>query len=236
MQKTQKTQKWLEAVKFDGKGLIPAIIQDAQSGDVLMMAYMNRQSLEKTLKTGLTHFWSRSRKKLWKKGESSGNIQQTKAICLDCDGDTLLIQVEQTRVACHTGRWSCFHRKLADRHWLILKEQPRPGEAARVLDRVYEVVLDRKKNPKKDSYVSTLLQGGRDRILKKIGEEAGELIIGSKNNRKAEIISEMADLWFHSLVLLGHHGFTPGDLYQEFQDRYGKSGLASKRTKGKGGR
>jgi phosphoribosyl-ATP pyrophosphohydrolase/phosphoribosyl-AMP cyclohydrolase len=217
----------LGVIKFDKAGLIPAIIQDAASGDVLMMAYMNRKSLEKTLKTGTTHFWSRSRKRLWQKGESSGNIQRVKSIRLDCDQDTLLVRVAQTRVACHTGRWSCFHQQLSDGRWVMmqngsdLKKNP-------IFDRVYQVILDRKKHPREDSYVSSLLKMGKDRILRKIGEESGELIIGSKNGQKAEIISEMADLWFHTLVLLGYHGITPQEIYQELEQRHGKSGLRKK--------
>ena len=229
-------QRWRVAVKFDRAGLIPAIIQDTQSSNILMVAYMNRESLEKTLQTGLTHFWSRSRKRLWQKGESSGNIQRVKAIYLDCDGDALLVQVEQTRIACHTGRWSCFHRKLDGGQWRLMEDQPRPAEVSHILNKVYQVIRDRKKHPKEDSYVSSLFKGGKDRILKKIGEEAGELIISSKNNRKSEIISEMADLWFHSLVLLGHHNITPEALYQEFQKRFGKPARRSKRTQNKGGK
>ena len=152
-----------------------------------------------------------------KKGESSGNVQQVKSLFLDCDGDTLVVRVEQTRVACHTGRWTCFHRKFSKGRWLIAKDGAVEESSARILEQVYNVILDRKKNPKKDSYVSTLLKGGRDRILKKIGEEAGELIIGSKNAKKAEIIHEMADLWFHSLVLLGHHGIPPEALERFFR-------------------
>jgi phosphoribosyl-ATP pyrophosphohydrolase/phosphoribosyl-AMP cyclohydrolase len=224
MKKKSRPKSILGVIKFDRAGLIPAIIQDAASGDVLMMAYMNRKSLEKTLKTGITHFWSRSRKRLWQKGESSGNIQQVKSIHLDCDQDTLLVRVAQTRVACHTGQWSCFHQQLSDGQWVMmqngsdLKKNP-------IFDRVYQVILDRKKNPRQDSYVSSLLKMGKDRILRKIGEESGELIIGSKNDQKAEIISEMADLWFHTLVLLGYHGITPQEIYQELEQRHGKSGL-----------
>lgn len=228
-----KTGDWLKSVKFSEPGLVPAIVQDIHSGDVLMLAYMNRESLEKTLQTGMTHFWSRSRKGLWQKGESSGNVQKVKAVCLDCDGDALLIQVEQTRVACHTGRWSCFHQRLSDGWWIVVEDSPRTAQAAHILDRVYQVILDRKENPKKDSYVGGLMKGGKDRILKKIGEEAGELIIGSKNENREEIISEMADLWFHALVLLGYHGITPEDLYGEFRKRFGKPGIKSK---GKGGK
>jgi phosphoribosyl-ATP pyrophosphohydrolase/phosphoribosyl-AMP cyclohydrolase len=220
-------QKLLNAIKFDPTGLIPAIIQDAASGDILMMAYMNRKSLEKTLTTGITHFWSRSRKRLWQKGESSGNIQKVRSIYLDCDQDTLLIQVDQTRVACHTGRWSCFHQQLRDGDWMLIEDETKDRETP-IFDRVYRTILDRKIHPKEDSYVTSLMKMGKDRILRKIGEESGELIIGSKNDQKPEIISEMADLWFHTLVLLGYHGITPQEIYQELEKRHGKSGLRKK--------
>ena len=235
MKRKRITGSIFDIIKFDEAGLIPAIIQDAASGDVLMMAYMNRKSLEKTLKTGITHFWSRSRKSLWQKGESSGNIQQVKSIHLDCDQDTLLVRVDQTRVACHTGRWSCFHQQIADGRWAIVENGSRVKKAP-IFDRVYQVILDRKKHPREESYVSSLLKMGKDRILRKIGEESGELIIGSKNDQKTEIISEMADLWFHTLVLLGYHGITPQEIYQELEQRHGKSGLRKrpKEEKGKG--
>jgi phosphoribosyl-ATP pyrophosphohydrolase/phosphoribosyl-AMP cyclohydrolase len=228
MKKKSTFHSIFDVIKFDQSGLIPAIIQDVASGDVLMMAYMNRKSLEKTLKTGITHFWSRSRKRLWKKGESSGNIQRVKSIRLDCDQDTLLVRVDQTRVACHTGRWSCFHQQLSDGRWVMMQNSSDPKKNP-IFDRVYQVILDRKKHPRPDSYVSSLLKMGKDRILRKIGEESGELIIGSKNNQKAEIISEMADLWFHTLVLLGYHGITPQEIYQELEQRHGKSGLKKNR-------
>lgn len=219
--------KWLKEIKFNESGLIPAIIQDDTTGDILMMAYMNREALEKTVQTGITHFWSRSREKLWQKGETSGNIQRVKSIRLDCDQDALLVRVEQTRVACHTGRWSCFHQELSDGQWILVEEKA-TAQKAPIFDRIYRVILDRKAHPKEDSYVSSLLKMGKDRILKKIGEEAGELIIGSKNDQKAEIISEMADLWFHTLVLLGYHRITPQEIYQELDKRHGKSGLRKK--------
>lgn len=226
-----EVKKLLDTLIFDESGLIPAIIQDTIHSDVLMLAYMNRKSLEKTLKTGITHFWSRSRGRLWQKGETSGNIQRVKSIRLDCDQDALLIEVKQTRVACHTGRWSCFHQQLNNGRWIIVEDSALGGSQARrapIFDRIYRVILDRKEHPKEDSYVSSLLRLGKDRILKKIGEESGELIIGSKNNQKAEIISEMADVWFHTLVLLGYHGITPQDIYQELEGRYGKSGIRKK--------
>ena len=143
---------------------------------------------------------------------------------LDCDQDTLLIQVDQTRVACHTGRWTCFHHQLNDGHWIIMEDRAK-NKKNPIFDRVYQTILNRKAYPKENSYVSSLMKMGKDRILRKIGEESGELIIGSKNDQKTEIISEMADLWFHTLVLLGYQGITPQEIYAELERRHGKPGL-----------
>jgi len=216
----------IKNLKYDSNGLIPAIIQDWKNGDVLMLAYMNEESLKKTIETGNTHFWSRSRNKLWKKGETSGNEQIVKEISYDCDNDTLLVKVEQKGVACHTGNRSCFYSKLTQ---VVIPSEARNLEvetfSGNVIDKIYEVILDRKRNLRESSYVSSLFKSGRDKILKKIGEEASEVVIGSKNDKKEEIIYEIADLWFHSLVLLGYHDITPEEIYKELQKRFGKSGI-----------
>jgi len=211
----------IKNLKYDSNGLIPVIIQDWKTGDVLMLAYMNEESLNKTIETGFTHFWSRSRNKLWKKGETSGNEQIVKEINYDCDNDTLLIKAEQKGVACHTGNRSCFYSEL------IPPSPPfdKGGMGGFVIDKIYEVILDRKRNLREGSYVSSLFKKGRDKILKKIGEEASEVVIGSKNDKKEEIIYEIADLWFHTLVLLGYHDISPEDIYKELQKRFGKSGI-----------
>ena len=207
-------------LKFDSNGLIPAIIQDHRSETILMLAYMNRESLSKTLTSGQVHFWSRSRKTLWHKGATSGNRLNVREIWVDCDGDTLLVRANPEGPACHTGRPTCFFRTL--RGGKMRRPGPSPVKAL-ILDQVYDVILDRKRSPKKKSYVSSLLRSGKDGILKKIGEESGELIIGSKNNRRSEIIWEAADLWFHTLVLLGYHNIAPSDIYRELQKRFGKT-------------
>jgi len=216
----------IKNLKYDSNGLIPVIIQDWKTGDVLMLAYMNEESLNKTIETGFTHFWSRSRNKLWKKGETSGNEQIVKEINYDCDNDTLLIKAEQKGVACHTGNRSCFYSKLTQG---VIPREARNLEvetfSGNVIDKIYEVILDRKRNLREGSYVSSLFKKGRDKILKKIGEEASEVVIGSKNDKKEEIIYEIADLWFHTLVLLGYHDISPEDIYKELQKRFGKSGI-----------
>lgn len=213
----------IEEIRYDEKGLIPAIAQDAESGEVLMTAFMNREALERTLETRVAHYWSRSRGKLWKKGETSGHIQKVHEIRFDCDSDAILLKVHQDGVACHTGHRSCFYRTIGE-------EMPRSSEAASdtsaLLDRLYEVIMDRKLNPPAEkSYVASLFAKGQDSILKKIGEEAGEVIIASKNRKEEEIIYETADLWFHSLVALAYHGIQPGDVLKELGRRYGKSGV-----------
>ncbi len=206
----------LEKLKFNDEGLLPVIVQDCSSGRVLMLAYANKEALEMTAKTGRTHFWSRSRKKLWNKGEESGHFQDVKEIFFDCDCDTVLITVEQTGVACHTGEPTCFHR-TGD---MEKKVAPVFKEAS--LRKVFSVIEDRKQNPKEGSYVSGLMKSGIDRILKKIGEEAGEVVIAAKNRDKDELVYELADLWFHSMVLLCEAGLDPQDISDELERRFGR--------------
>ncbi len=190
----------IEKIKFDEKGLVPAIVQDVNTKAVLMMAYMNEESLAKTVETGLTHFYSRGRQCLWQKGESSGNIQKVKEIRYDCDGDTLLIQVEQVGAACHEGTYSCFSRKLGtDEQDMPQMFDPQKvygaGSPATILNELYATIMDRKNNPTEGSYTCYLFDKGQDKILKKVGEESAETIIASKNMSESEILYEMADLW-----------------------------------------
>ena len=206
----------IDELKFDEDGLLPVIIQDCETGQILMFAYTNPEALKKTVETGLTHFWSRSRQKIWNKGEESGNVQKVKQIYIDCDKDTLLITVKQTRVACHTGEQSCFHTKFDSTKELA------PSFNDSAISKVFDVIEDRKENPKKDSYVNKLLNEGTDKILKKIGEEAVETMIASKNESKKEFIYEITDLWFHSLVLISKMGFSLQDLNAELERRFGK--------------
>lgn len=211
----------LDRIKFDDKGLVPAIAQDYRSGDVLMMAYMNREALEKTLASGNIYYFSRSRNKLWLKGETSGHIQRLKGIYYDCDMDTILLKIEQIGAACHTGKMSCFFREI---------ETPFRDDAVNsfILEKIYKIILQRKTNPSEKSYVASLFLKGEDAILKKIGEEASELIISGKGGKKEEVIHEMADLWFHSLVLLGRMDIKPDELYNELKRRFGISGIEEK--------
>lgn len=208
-------------VKFDEKGLVPAIIQE-ENGQVLMLAYMNKESLQKTVDTGYTWFYSRSRSALWNKGETSGNKQRVKEFYYDCDGDTLLVTVHQTGVACHTGTYTCFSgRKLyheSEKGIAVLENKPE-NSLTTVLNELYDVIQDRQLNPVEGSYTNYLFDKGQDKILKKVGEEAVETVIASKNNSKSEVLYEMGDLWYHCLVLLAYHKLTPDELLTELMSR-----------------
>ncbi len=206
----------LEKICFDQKGLVPAVVQDVSTGTVLMLAYMNRESLAKTIETGTTWFYSRSRQELWNKGATSGHMQHVREMYYDCDGDTLLVKVEQVGAACHEGTFSCFSRKFGDAE---STQTDRPVTPEDVLPELYEVIEDRRQNPVEGSYTHSLFEKGQDKILKKVGEEAAETIIASKNNSQGEVIYEMADLWYHCLVLLSWHGVGLEELLSELGKR-----------------
>lgn len=209
-------------IRYGDDGLVPVIIQDSVNGQVLMFAYANREAVEKMLATGKTHFWSRSRKKLWQKGKESGNVQEIKRVLLDCDRDCLLVVVEQKGVACHTGERTCFFRALDNERSVAPAFVGESKE--KTIDEVYEVIMDRKRNPKDDSYVSSLFKKGLDKVLEKVIEEAGEMIIASKNQKREDIIYEATDLLFHTLVALSYFDVTPRDVYAELARRFGKKG------------
>ena len=211
-------------VKFDEKGLIPAIVQDAKTGAVLMLAYMNGESLARTAETGQTWFWSRSRQELWHKGETSGNTQEVQSITYDCDGDALLVKVEQKGVACHTGAYSCLFNPLwyAGEGKNLPVPEPKQDSIPGVLAELYKVILYKRENGGPKSYTKYLFTSGQDKILKKVGEESAETIIASKNNSKEEVLYEMSDLWYHCLVLLAYHNITPGELLSELGGRRSK--------------
>jgi len=211
----------LKKIAFGSDGLIPAIIQDVGSGEVLMLAYMNREALAKTLETGKSHFWSRSRQTLWRKGETSGHEQTVKEIRLDCDGDVLLLKVDQKGVACHTGERSCFYRKLQGDK---LAEAPTGNplweeRRTTILQRVHDVIMDRKRNPQEGSYTCSLFSAGQEKILKKVSEEASEVLIASMEDDKEQVVYEVADLFYHVLVLLGFHDIPLTAIYDELQRR-----------------
>jgi phosphoribosyl-ATP pyrophosphohydrolase/phosphoribosyl-AMP cyclohydrolase len=196
----------------------------------LMLAYMNREALEKTVESDIAHFWSRSRQALWEKGASSGNRQRVREIFVDCDKDTLLITVTPEGPACHTGEPSCFFNHLAD-----LAESCENGRTTEargtVLDRLYETIQARKRAPTAESYVARLLGAGHEKILSKVSEEAGEVIAACRGGDRAQIIHEAADLSFHLLVALGYHDIPPGEVLQELARRFGQSGLKEKASR-----
>ncbi|WP_258358502.1 phosphoribosyl-AMP cyclohydrolase [Moorella sulfitireducens (nom. illeg.)] len=245
-------------LRFNEDGLIPAVIQDVESGQVLMLAYMNREALARTLATGETWFYSRSRRELWHKGATSGHRQYIVKASYDCDADTLLFLVRQVGVACHEGEFSCFHHPLA----LQVRtpgatgekiptnrdagpdNQNIPGEKqvgtrspagnltaagkragtltanlGTIMAEVFRVIKERQATRPEGSYTSYLFEHGQDKILKKLGEEASETIIASKNDSRGEILYEMADLYYHTLVLLAYHDLTPEQLAAELAGR-----------------
>ena len=206
-----------DELKFNDKGLIPAVLQDHKSGKVLMLAYMNKEAYEKSIETGKATFWSRSRQKLWIKGETSGNYQYIKDIKIDCDKDTLLLLVDPAGPACHTGNESCFYRKIDEEFSEVSKNKEKMSS---FYDQLYEIIVDRKENPQKKSYTSNLLKKGIDRIGKKIVEEAGEVIIAGKNEDKEEIIYETADLIYHLFILLVLYDISISDIENELKDRH----------------
>lgn len=201
-------------VKFDEKGLVPAVLQDAASGAVLMVAYMNQEALEQTIKTKKATFYSRSRQSLWVKGETSGNFQEVEEILCDCDADCLLVKVKSCGPACHTGHTSCFYRDLNG------NEKLQNSGGAAILDEVFNVICDRAQNPSEESYTNYLLDCGIDKILKKVGEECSETIIAAKNEDKSEIAMETADLLYHLLVMLKDCAMSPDDVYAELKKRH----------------
>lgn len=203
----------ISKLKYDEKGLIPAIIQDIKTGTVLMLAYMNEESLKKTLADKTTWFYSRSRQTLWHKGDTSGNTQKVMSIFYDCDADTLLVQVIQKGVACHEGNFSCFSYELLEN-----KKSFDPSWAT--LSWLEEVVRDRKEKMPDDSYTTYLFDKGIDKILKKVGEEATEVVIAAKGGKEDEIIYETADLFYHILVMLREMNIELPAIWKELEKRH----------------
>ena len=198
--------------KLNDQGLIPAVVQDYRTGEVLMVGYMNEESYDRTIKTGKMTYFSRSRQELWLKGETSGHVQYVKNLMLDCDNDTILAKVRQVGVACHTGSRSCFFKELAKKEYVSTNP-------LQVLTEDFEVILQRKKNPKKGSYTNYLFDKGIDKILKKCGEEAAEIIIAAKNPESEELKYEIADFLYHMMVLMAECGLDWNDITKELVNR-----------------
>jgi len=206
-------QEVLTKLKFDGEGLLPAIVQDAATGRVLMVAYMNRETLERSLKEHETYFWSRSRREVWHKGATSGNTQQIVRIEADCDGDALLISVRPRGPACHTGVESCFFTEV------FSDGSPTPGRFSETIEKLMRVIRQRKATMPEGSYTAYLFSKGVDKILKKIGEESAETIIAAKNRSRSELIVESADLLYHLLVLFVNEGLDMQEVLDELDKR-----------------
>lgn len=197
-------------VKFDEKGLVPCVVQDYYTKQVLMLAYMNRESLIKTMETGLATFYSRSRQELWTKGATSGNLQHVVELRLDCDGDAIVAEVKKDGPACHTGNESCFYRDL------FVGNDMKPFS----IEGLYELIKDRKTNPKEGSYTTYLFNRGIDKILKKVGEECTEVIIEGKAGNRQAAIYELADLYYHALVMMVEMDILPKDVFEELANRH----------------
>lgn len=195
-------------IDFEQTPLVPAIAQDINTGQVLMVAYINKEALDRTLESGDAWFWSRSRQELWHKGETSGNYLRVRSVSADCDGDTVLLQVEPEGPACHTGAVSCFFDQLKG-----------DGAVGHPMGTLFDAIRDRKSRRPEGSYVWGLLESGKERVAKKVFEEAGEAAIASLTESDQRVVEEVADLWFHSLILLASRDLTPTQVWQELERR-----------------
>ena len=205
-------------LKFNEQGLIPAVLQNKTTKEVLMVAYMNREAFDKTVETGKATFYSRSREQLWVKGETSGNFMYVDEIKLDCDNDTLLLIVDPRGPACHTGKRTCFYRTIEDGKLVEAEEKE---DLSDVMAADEAVIIDRKRSPEDGSYTNYLFEKGEDKILKKVGEEAAEVVIAGKNRDKSEIAYELSDLIYHLTVMLVDNDMTWNDIYREMKRRRG---------------
>jgi phosphoribosyl-AMP cyclohydrolase / phosphoribosyl-ATP pyrophosphohydrolase len=220
-------QTMAEQFTFDRQGLLPAVVQDWLDGTVLMLGYMNQEALAKTVATRNVHFWSRSRNKLWEKGETSGHRLSVKELFIDCDRDTILVKAQPVGPTCHTGERACFFSCL-DGAGEVLGVCSQDASGG-ILEGVLRTIQERRSNPQAGSYTTKLFEGGQDKILKKVAEEAGEVLLASKGGKKEEIVYEVADLFFHTLMVLGYHDLSLLDIYEELGRRVGKSGLRSEK-------
>lgn len=206
-------EQFVKKIDFEkGRGLVPVILQDKSKDKVLMQAFMNEEALRLTLESGRLHFWSRSYGRIWLKGEESGHHCLLQNAVLDCDNDAILFKVQQIGSVCHTGQETCFHKP-------IVSEEENAVDA-KILERIFEVVVDRIRNPTEGSYVSHLAAGGEDAVLEKIDEETVELILATRDNRPEEIVHEAADVLFHILVLFAQKGFKLQRIFKELEHRH----------------
>ena len=223
-------QEVLSRVDWDKSILLPVIVQDNANNEVLMMAYMNKEALELSLQTKIAHYFSRSKQRIWKKGESSGHIQTIHSFSIDCDNDTLLIKVTQEGVACHTGHRSCFFTELESGESNSKVEVDTTATYG-VIDTLYHTIQDRKNADPKTSWTAKLIHKGENTILKKVVEEAGEFSFAYKDNDEDEMIYEAADLTYHMLVALAVKNISPDRIKQELARRFNMSGIAEKKSR-----
>lgn len=223
-------QNTLNKVDWEKSALLPVIVQDVSSNEVLMMAYMDKEALELSLSTKIAHYFSRSKQRIWKKGETSGHTQAIQEFLLDCDNDTLLIKVIQEGVACHTGRKSCFFTNIETGE-AVSDVQIDSALMYGVIDELYHTILDRKNADPESSWTAKLFAKGENTILKKIVEEAGELCFAVKDDNEDEIIYEAADLVYHCLVALGLKNISPDRVKQELARRFNMSGITEKNSR-----
>ena len=209
-------EELINTLKFDASGLIPAVVQNIETNEVLMVAYMNADTIKQTLETGRATFWSRSRQEVWVKGDTSGNYMYVKEVRVDCDCDCLVVLVNPAGPACHTGNRSCFFRKIEDGK---LVEDAKEQTKTDVFAREQAVVMDRKEHPEEGSYTNYLFDKGEDKILKKVGEECTEIVIAAKNPDKEEIKYEISDFLYHMMVLMAECGLTWEDITRELANR-----------------
>ncbi len=208
-------EKFVKKVNFEkGKGLVPTVVQDASNNRVLMQAYINEEALRLTLASGKTHFWSRSRGRIWMKGEESEHYSLLQNAVLDCDDDAILFKVQQIGPVCHTGEETCFHKSIKAEETLRVD--------AKIIERIFEVIKERIRNPTEKSYVSRLTAEGEDAVLQKIGEEAVELILAIKEDKPKEITHEAADVLFHIMVLFAKKSITLTSIFEELERRHKK--------------
>ncbi len=221
----------IDKIDFDKQdGLVPVITQESTTNEILMLAYMNKEALELTLQTNYAHYFSRSKQRIWKKGESSNHTQKIESIKVDCDNDTLLLKVIQNGVACHTGRKSCFFTDLKTDK-ITTKIEVDTTEAYGVVDTLYHTILEKKNDDPKQSYTAKLLQGNENSMLKKVVEEAGEFTYAVKDNDIDEIIYEGADLMYHCLVAMASKNVSPDRIKQELTRRFGIGGIEEKNSR-----
>jgi len=233
LEQTFKRNYMEELNKIDWEkmdNLIPVITQDATTNEVLMLGYMNKEALELTVKTNYAHYFSRSRQRIWKKGESSNHLQEIVEILVDCDNDTILLKVNQSGVACHTGRRTCFFTKFTTNE-IISDIQIDTTSAYGVIDTLYHTIQEKKNDDATKSYTAKLLQGKQNSMLKKIVEEAGEFTFAIKDNDEQEIIYEAADITYHVLVALASKNISPDRVKQELARRFGISGIEEKNSR-----